>query len=77
MGKAVTQADSPCCKALVVAVRLAESLYLRDKEEIQRYQAIFHQLAKSALPPIDPAALPEAHARRDSLGLIQHILYTL
>jgi transcriptional regulator with XRE-family HTH domain len=61
----------------VVLDHPAESLYLRDEQDIQRYQVIFDQLTKSALAPIDPTALPETHARRDSLGLIQHILYAL
>ncbi|TKA10123.1 helix-turn-helix domain-containing protein [Actinacidiphila oryziradicis] len=55
----------------------AKALLLRDPDDLAKYQAMFDRLERCALPPIDPTATPESHAARDSLGLIQHILYAL
>jgi hypothetical protein len=53
------------------------NVLLRERDHIARYTDIFHELSRLALRPVDPDARPESHERRDSLGLIQHILYTL
>lgn len=49
--------------------------YLRDEEDLETYRTMFDQLVQQALPPIEPSAAPESRAQRDSLGLIQHLLY--
>ncbi|MFI9584919.1 DUF5753 domain-containing protein [Streptomyces sp. NPDC052236] len=54
-----------------------KSIYLDDEEHITQYQAMFDRLSREALAPINPTAVPESHAHPDSLGLLQHILYTL
>ncbi|MCC3771012.1 helix-turn-helix transcriptional regulator [Streptomyces sp. UNOC14_S4] len=46
-------------------------------EHIQQFSEAFERLRSIALPPIDPRLEPEFHARKDSLGFIQHHLYTL
>jgi hypothetical protein len=53
------------------------SLYMGDEPHITQYSDMFGKLAELALPPINPAAVPETHSGKSSLGLIQHILYTL
>jgi hypothetical protein len=53
------------------------STYLSDREHLTRYEALFNRLAEQALAPVDPATPPESHAAKDSLALIQHVLYAL
>lgn len=53
------------------------NVMLRGEDDIARYTEIFHELSRLALRPVDPNARPESHERRDSLSLIQHILYSL
>jgi len=55
----------------------AGPLYLSDDEHLAMYDTMFDQLAESALAPIGVRASPEELAARDSLALIQHLLYTL
>ncbi|MFI1964041.1 helix-turn-helix domain-containing protein [Streptomyces pathocidini] len=57
--------------------QFGKSLYLGDREGITKYSDTFALLAELALPPIDPSAAPEARSAKDSLGLVQHILYPL
>lgn len=38
---------------------------------------MFERLSGLALAPVDPESAPEAHESRDSLSLIQHVMYTL
>ncbi|WP_039938144.1 helix-turn-helix domain-containing protein [Streptomyces himastatinicus] len=54
-----------------------QSLFLHDEPSIAKYQRQFHRLGSGALPPVDATVAPFAHDSRDSLGLIQHVLYTL
>ncbi len=51
------------------------SAILRDEEETSRYGRIFTKLTELALPRVDPEARPESHDGRDSLTLIQHLMY--
>jgi len=52
------------------------SLHLGDGAHLAEYGALFDALTERALPPIDARATPETHAAKDSLALIQHVLYT-
>ncbi|MDV9169691.1 helix-turn-helix transcriptional regulator [Streptomyces sp. W16] len=54
-----------------------ESLFLRDGEHLDKYVKMFERLTKLALAPVDPVAAPESHESRDSLSLIQHVMYAL
>jgi transcriptional regulator with XRE-family HTH domain len=55
----------------------AESLYLHDTDSVTKYRKQFDRLCSVALPPVDPKVSPVTHDSRDSLGLIQYVLYTL
>ncbi|MFE9649369.1 helix-turn-helix domain-containing protein [Streptomyces sp. NPDC006365] len=52
------------------------SLHLGDSKHLAEYGALFDALTEHALAPIDARAKPETHADKDSLSLIQHVLYT-
>ncbi|WP_371578488.1 helix-turn-helix domain-containing protein [Streptomyces sp. NBC_01314] len=51
--------------------------YLGDRSSLEQYERLFQHLAKNALAPIDVSLAPETHSVKDSLALIQHVLYTL
>ncbi|MGP4048294.1 Scr1 family TA system antitoxin-like transcriptional regulator [Streptomyces sp. 2A115] len=51
--------------------------YLCEMNQLQQYSEMFDRLAENALAPIDVSLAPEAHSVKDSLTLIQHLLYTL
>ncbi|MET9846070.1 helix-turn-helix transcriptional regulator [Streptomyces ossamyceticus] len=51
--------------------------YLRDPDSLAQYEVLFDGLTKYALAPVDVSLAPEAHSVKDSLALIQHVLYTL
>ncbi|OKI10361.1 transcriptional regulator [Streptomyces sp. CB02923] len=51
------------------------SAILRDEDDTSRYGKIFTRLTELALPRVDPEAKPESHEGRDSLTLIQHLMY--
>ncbi|KAA0929727.1 helix-turn-helix domain-containing protein [Streptomyces apricus] len=51
--------------------------YLTEQSHLLEYTALFDRLAESALAPIDVSLAPEAHSVKDSLALIQHLLYML
>ncbi|MCZ4125489.1 helix-turn-helix domain-containing protein [Streptomyces sp. H39-S7] len=53
------------------------TVFLGDEGAVEGYSKAFQRLAGSALPQVDPEAVPERHLMRDSLGLIQHIAYAL
>lgn len=53
------------------------SRYLTEQDQLLEYIALFDHLTESALAPIDVSLAPEAHSVKDSLALIQHLLYTL
>ncbi|MDJ0340378.1 helix-turn-helix transcriptional regulator [Streptomyces sp. H10-C2] len=46
-------------------------------EQLDDYAKMFERLTELALAPVDPQAAPESHEGRDSLSLIQHIMYNL
>jgi transcriptional regulator with XRE-family HTH domain len=54
----------------------AQPLNLGDDESVARYRATFDGLSNSALRAVVADSSPDRHERRDSWGLIQHILYT-
>ncbi|GGV55457.1 transcriptional regulator [Streptomyces longisporoflavus] len=51
--------------------------YVGDRDQLALYRSLFERLAENALAPIDLSLAPEAHSVKNSLGLIQHLLYTL
>jgi hypothetical protein len=53
------------------------SLFLRDGEQLDGYGKMFERLSHLALDPIDPETPPESHRKRDSLSLVQHVMYGL
>jgi len=53
------------------------SLFLRDGDQLDEYAKMFERLSELALPPVDPESAPETHKFRDSLSLIQHVMYAL
>lgn len=61
----------------VYVEQLNKSLKHDDLGSIDEYGDTFAKLSELALPPIDPHAAPETRMVKDSLGLIQHILYPL
>lgn len=50
---------------------------MTEQVQLQEYASLFDHLAENALAPIDVSLAPEAHSVKDSLALIQHLLYTL
>ncbi|MEV1065470.1 helix-turn-helix transcriptional regulator [Streptomyces sp. NPDC050263] len=61
----------------VILDRATGSDYLRQPAQLQQYDALFERLTENALHPVDVSLAPEAHSVKDSLALIQHLLYTL
>ncbi|MET7452494.1 helix-turn-helix transcriptional regulator [Streptomyces sp. NPDC005574] len=53
------------------------SLFLRDGNQLHEYAKMFETLSELALAPVDPDSPPESHESRDSLSLVQHVMYTL
>lgn len=53
------------------------SLFLRDGAQLDEYAKLFERLSNLALAPVDPESAPESHESRDSLSLIQHVMYAL
>ncbi|MEV0223068.1 helix-turn-helix transcriptional regulator [Streptomyces sp. NPDC050704] len=51
--------------------------YLTEEAQLQQYTSLFGRLAENALDPVDVPLAPEAHSVKDSLALIQHLLYEL
>ncbi|MDF9814947.1 helix-turn-helix transcriptional regulator [Streptomyces sp. SPB162] len=51
--------------------------FLTEPQYLSQYTAAFEQLSTTALSPLDPKPDITSCTRRDSLGLIQHALYTL
>ncbi|MBT2395471.1 helix-turn-helix transcriptional regulator [Streptomyces sp. ISL-100] len=54
-----------------------KSVFLGDGDANDKYGKMFERLAELALEPVDPESAPESHDSRDSLSLIQHIMYEL
>lgn len=61
----------------VIVAHIERSLYLGDDDALARYNDWFARLRNVALPPVDAGVQPEAHAAKDSLGLMQRLLYPL
>ncbi|MFE2188543.1 helix-turn-helix domain-containing protein [Streptomyces sp. NPDC059455] len=61
----------------VLVDQLGKTQYLDDRQSFAEYGRSFAELSELALPSIDAEAAPEARTVKDSLGLIQHILYPL
>ncbi|MFG2498709.1 helix-turn-helix domain-containing protein [Streptomyces sp. NPDC048441] len=55
----------------------AQSMFLHEEGTLAKYRRQFERLRAAALPAIDATVIPVKHAARDSLGLVQHVLYTL
>lgn len=55
----------------------AGPLYLSDDEHLALYDTMFERLTEGALAPITVRASRDDLAHKDSLALIQHLLYTL
>jgi hypothetical protein len=53
------------------------SLFLQDVAQLDEYAKMFERLSALALAPVDPESAPESHDSRDSLSLIQHVMYAL
>lgn len=53
------------------------SLHLSEPHHLAEYEALFDALTEHALDPIDAQAAPASHEAKDSLALLQHLLYTL
>ncbi|UQA97792.1 DUF5753 domain-containing protein [Streptomyces halobius] len=60
-----------------VVSHIERDLYLEDENSMAKYRDRFAKLEVVALPPVDVAASPEARKAKDSLGLIQRLLYPL
>ncbi|WP_311765251.1 helix-turn-helix domain-containing protein [Streptomyces zingiberis] len=61
----------------VLTDQLGGSRFIDIQEMTAEYRDSFEQLRKLALPPIDADAVPEGRREKDSLGLVQHLLYPL
>ncbi|MBL1117376.1 helix-turn-helix domain-containing protein [Streptomyces sp. 110] len=61
----------------VIVPHIEQSLYLGENAAIARYNEVFATMCEVALPPVDATVSPEAHGVKDSLGLIQRLLYPL
>ncbi|MBB4892063.1 transcriptional regulator with XRE-family HTH domain [Streptomyces olivoverticillatus] len=51
--------------------------FISDHDRFGQFSEAFDRLSTVALEPIDAQLEPELHAKRDSLGLIRHLMYTL
>ncbi len=61
----------------VVVAHVERTLHLGEAEDLARYTDLFARLQDAALPSMDVSVPPEGHLARDSLGLIQRLLYPL
>ncbi|WSQ10687.1 helix-turn-helix domain-containing protein [Streptomyces sp. NBC_01231] len=61
----------------VVLERPSGFQYLGDRDNLAKYTALFESLTEYGLAPVDVSLAPETHSVKDSLALIQHVLYTL
>jgi hypothetical protein len=53
------------------------SAFLDGGVNSDEYGKMFERLTELALDPVDPESKPESHDGRDSLSLLQHIMYDL
>ncbi|MEV2213048.1 helix-turn-helix transcriptional regulator [Streptomyces sp. NPDC050997] len=61
----------------VVVEHVERALYLGEAEGLARYRNWFARLCEAALPPVVAATETEAFLVKNSLGLIQRLLYPL
>jgi hypothetical protein len=61
----------------LVVTHVDGSRYIGDVDWLARYKRTFARLSEVGLPPVDAAVRPESHAAKDSLGIIQRLLYPL
>ncbi|MBW8090380.1 helix-turn-helix domain-containing protein [Streptomyces hygroscopicus] len=61
----------------VLVDQVGKAQFLDERQALAEYGESFVRLSALALPPVDAEAVPEARTAKDSLGLIQHILYPL
>ncbi|WP_421108828.1 Scr1 family TA system antitoxin-like transcriptional regulator [Streptomyces sp. NEAU-S77] len=54
----------------------SQSMYLHDPDSVAQYRRHFERLCGVALPPVDSSPSAVSRDVRDSLGLIQHVLYS-
>ncbi|NJQ00868.1 helix-turn-helix domain-containing protein [Streptomyces zingiberis] len=52
-------------------------VFIGDGGRLAEYGRMFRRLSALALAPVDPETAPESHESRDSLSLIQHLMYEL
>jgi transcriptional regulator with XRE-family HTH domain len=52
-------------------------LFLGEQAQLAQFRATFETLSTVALPPLDPQPESTFSAKKDSLGLVQHLLYVL
>ncbi|MDQ1028149.1 hypothetical protein QF035_005731 [Streptomyces umbrinus] len=55
----------------------AAALFIHEEDAILKYRTRFDRLRTASLPPLDPGVSASTHESRDSLGLLQHVLYSL
>ncbi len=69
----------PSARQLTTAVvsHIEHSLYLDEPNSIAKYNNWFASLVEAALPPIDAEVSQGARTTKDSLGLVQRLLYPL
>jgi transcriptional regulator with XRE-family HTH domain len=53
------------------------SPFLADQPHRDQFTEAFEALSTVALPPLDPQPESKFYAKKDSLGLVQHLLYVL
>ncbi|MGW3571207.1 helix-turn-helix domain-containing protein [Streptomyces sp. NPDC000941] len=61
----------------VLVDQVGKAQFLDDRQSVAEYGQSFARLSELALPPLDAEAVPETRTAKDSLGLIQHVLYPL
>ncbi|MGY0062425.1 helix-turn-helix domain-containing protein [Streptomyces sp. LZ34] len=61
----------------VIVAHVEKSMYLGDADALARYNGALAKMCDVALPPVDATISPEARGVKDSLGLIQRLLYPL
>ncbi|AEW96321.1 DNA-binding protein [Streptantibioticus cattleyicolor NRRL 8057 = DSM 46488] len=63
--------------ATAVVSHIERDLYLEGTQAVGKYQGWFGKLSEQALPPIDASVPPDARLGKNSLGLVQRLLYPL
>ncbi|GGZ55376.1 helix-turn-helix domain-containing protein [Streptomyces bluensis] len=61
----------------VLVAHVEQDLWLGEAKDLARYTDLFATLRDTALPAMDVSVPPEGHLAKDSLGLIQRLLYPL